>query len=72
MSFRAGENPDADTRKAIEARICEGLGFGEHQRISAVHHDTDNLHIDITINQLQPTRHPMPEPYYPPLALELL
>ena len=32
VSFRAGENPDADTLKAIEARICEGLGFGEHQR----------------------------------------
>lgn len=69
VSFRAGENPDADTLKAIEARICEGLGFGEHQRISAVHHDTDNLHIHIAINKIHPTRHTMHEPYYPHLAL---
>lgn len=69
VSFRAGENPDADTLKAIEERICQGLGFGEHQRISAVHNDTDNLHIHIAINKIHPTRHTMHEPYYPHLAL---
>ena len=69
VSFRAGENPDADTLKAIEGRICQGLGFGEHQRISAVHNDTDNLHIHIAINKIHPTRHTMHEPYYPHLAL---
>lgn len=69
VSFRAGENPDADTLKAVEERICQGLGFGEHQRISAVHNDTDNLHIHIAINKIHPTRHTMHEPYYPHLAL---
>ncbi|EKU31676.1 MULTISPECIES: TraI/MobA(P) family conjugative relaxase [Alcaligenes] len=69
VSFRAGENPDADTLKSIEERICQGLGFGEHQRISAVHNDTDNLHIHIAINKIHPTRHTMHEPYYPHLAL---
>lgn len=69
VSFRAGENPDADTLKTIEERICQGLGFGEHQRISAVHNDTDNLHIHIAINKIHPTRHTMHEPYYPHLAL---
>ena len=72
VSFRAGENPDADTLKAIEERICQGLGFGEHQRISAVHNDTDNLHIHIAINKIHPTRHTMHEPYYPHLALDEL
>ncbi|MCU7936058.1 MAG: relaxase/mobilization nuclease domain-containing protein [Candidatus Thiodiazotropha sp. (ex Dulcina madagascariensis)] len=65
VSFRAGEKPDDDTLKAIEARICAGLGFGEHQRISAVHHDTDNLHIHIAINKIHPTRNTIHEPYYP-------
>jgi len=65
VSFRAGEKPDADTLKAIEARICAGLGFGEHQRISVVHHDTDNLHIHIAINKIHPTRNIIHEPYYP-------
>jgi hypothetical protein len=47
VSFRAGESPDGDTLKAIEERICAGLGYAEHQRISAVHNDTDNLHLHL-------------------------
>ncbi|WP_278455514.1 TraI/MobA(P) family conjugative relaxase [Sutterella wadsworthensis] len=69
VSFRAGEQPSADTLCAIEERICAGLGYGEHQRISAVHNDTDNLHIHIAINKIHPTRHTMHEPYYPHRAL---
>ena len=65
VSFRAGEQPDQATLQAIEKRICEGLGFGEHQRVSAVHHDTDNLHIHIAINKIHPTRYTTHEPYYP-------
>ena len=65
VSFRAGEQPSADTLKAIEERISAGLGYGEHQRISAVHHDTDNLHVHIAINKIHPTRHTIHEPYYP-------
>ena len=69
VSFRVGEQPSADTLRAIEGRICAGLGYGGHQRVSAVHNDTDNLHIHIAINKIHPTRHTMHEPYYPHLAL---
>ncbi|MCK9383710.1 MAG: relaxase/mobilization nuclease domain-containing protein [Nevskia sp.] len=69
VSFRAGEQPSADTLRAIEERICAGLGYGEHQRVSAVHNDTDNLHIHITINKIHPTRNTMHEPYYSHRAL---
>lgn len=69
VSFRAGEQPSADTLRAIEERICAGLGYGEYQRISAVHNDTDNLHIHIAINKIHPTRYTMHEPYYPHRAL---
>jgi len=65
VSFRPDEKPDTATLKAIEDKICEGLGFGEHQRISAVHHDTDNLHIHIAINKIHPERLTIHEPYYP-------
>lgn len=64
VSFRAGEEVDAKTLKAIEDRICEGLGYGGHQRISAVHHDTDNLHVHIAINKIHPQRLTIHEPYY--------
>lgn len=63
VSFRAGEQPDDATLKVIEARICEGLGFGDHQRVSAVHHDTDNLHIHIAINKIHATRYTIHDPY---------
>ncbi|EDC6278222.1 relaxase/mobilization nuclease domain-containing protein [Salmonella enterica subsp. enterica serovar Enteritidis] len=63
VSFRAGEQPDDETLKAIEERICAGLGYGEHQRVSAVHNDTDNLHIHIAINKIHPTRNTMHEPF---------
>lgn len=63
ISFRAGEQPDEETIKAIEERICKGLGFSEHQRISALHHDTDNLHLHIAINKIHPTKNTIHEPY---------
>lgn len=63
VSFRAGEQPSADILKAIEERICGGLGYAGHQRVSAVHHDTDNLHIHIAINKIHPTRKTMHEPF---------
>jgi hypothetical protein len=63
VSFRAGEQVDDATLKIIEARICEGLGFGVHQRVSAVHHDTDNLHIHIAINKIHPTRYTIHDPF---------
>lgn len=64
ISFRAGEKPSTDILKTNEERICAGLGYGEHQRVSAVHHDTDNLHVHIAINKIHPTRLTMHEPYY--------
>jgi hypothetical protein len=63
VSFRAGEQPNATTLRAVEARICESLGYGEHQRVSAVHYDTDNLHLHIAINKIHPTRYTIQNPY---------
>lgn len=63
VSFRAGEQPDGATLKAIEARICEGLGYDNNQRICVVHHDTDNLHFHIAINKIHPTRYTIRDPY---------
>jgi hypothetical protein len=63
VSFRPGEEPEAETLRAVEARLCDGLGFGEHQRISAVHYDTDNLHLHIAINKIHPTRYTIKNPY---------
>lgn len=63
ISFAPGEQPSAEILRDVESRICAAIGFGEHQRISAVHHDTDNLHIHIAINKIHPERHTLHEPF---------
>ena len=56
VSFPPGEQPSAEVLVQIEQRMCDALGFGEHQRISAVHHDTDDLHVHVAINKIHPTK----------------
>ena len=63
ISFPEGENPGAAILKDIESNICESLGFGEHQRISAVHRDTDHLHVHIAINKIHPRHLTIHNPY---------
>jgi hypothetical protein len=63
ISFRDGEEPDTSSLASIEERICDALGFSDHQRVSVVHHDTDNLHLHIAINKIHPTRYTIHEPF---------
>jgi Relaxase/Mobilisation nuclease domain/Large polyvalent protein-associated domain 7 len=63
VSFRAGEEPSPETLKAIEEELCVGLGFNDHQRVSAVHCDTENLHIHIAINKVHTVKHTIHNPF---------
>jgi hypothetical protein len=63
LSFRAGEEVDSETLAKIEERVCNALGFADHQRISVVHHDTDNLHMHVAINKIHRTRFTIHTPY---------
>lgn len=62
VSFRAGEEPDELTLKQIEEQLCIALGYGQHQRVSVVHHDTDHLHMHIAINKIHPIKHTIHTP----------
>lgn len=72
ISFPDGETPGREQLEDIEDAVCAGLGFAEHQRVSAVHQDTDNLHIHLAINKVHPVRLTVHEPYYPYLKLDQL
>ncbi|KTD05829.1 TraI protein [Legionella gratiana] len=63
ISFAPGENPSSQVLQEIEDRVASSIGFKEHQRISVVHHDTDNLHIHVAINKIHPQTFNMIEPY---------
>jgi hypothetical protein len=54
VSFPAGEHPSADQLRDIEARLCDAIGLGEHQRLSALHTDTAHLHLHVAINKVHP------------------
>lgn len=54
VSFQQSDDPSPATLLQIERRLIQALGFDEHQRISVVHHDTDNLHVHIALNRIHP------------------
>lgn len=64
FSFPPGEEPPLEVLHAIEDELCATIGYADHQRISAVHIDTDHLHVHVAINKVHPTGHQNIEPYY--------
>lgn len=63
-SFRQGENPPLEVLHQIEDELCEVLGYADHQRISALHIDTDNLHVHVAVNKVHPAGLQNIEPFY--------
>ena len=64
ISFAPGEDVSSEKLAKIEERFCEKIGFKEHQRISVLHRDTDNLHVHVAINKIHPVKLTLHEPYY--------
>lgn len=54
VSFPEGERPGREVLEDIEDKLGDAVGFADHQRISAVHHNTDNWHLHIAINTVCP------------------
>lgn len=55
VSFPEGERPSRRQIEDIEDRLSAALGFGDHQRVSAVHQNTDHWHLHVAINKVHPT-----------------
>lgn len=64
VSLAEGEQPSADILREIEDDIVDHIGLGDHQRISAVHTNTDSWHIHIAINKVHPISYRNVEPYF--------
>ena len=69
ISFRAGEDPSVEQLIAIEQAFCKALGFEDHQRVSAAHYDTDNVHLHVAINKVHPARLTVHTPFYDRIKL---
>jgi hypothetical protein len=64
VSFPPGETPTPEQIYDIEDELCAAIGLASHERISAVHTDTDHLHIHIAISKVHPVTRRCIEPYY--------
>ncbi len=64
VSFKFGEEPTKEILQKIEAALCAKLGYGQHQRVAAVHRDTDHVHMHVAINKIHPKKLTIHTPYY--------
>jgi hypothetical protein len=64
VSFPPGERPSEAQLRDIEDELCAAIGLADHQRISAVHTDTDHLHMHIAINKVHAATRCCIEPWY--------
>ncbi len=64
VSFPEGEKPTRAQLEDIEDTISAAIGFAEHQRVSAVHQNTDNWHLHVAINKVHPRTFRNMEPWY--------
>jgi hypothetical protein len=64
VSFPESEKPTRAQLEDIEDTICAAIGFAEHQRVSAVHQNTDNWHLHVAINKVHPHTFRNVEPWY--------
>jgi hypothetical protein len=69
FSFPPGEEPPIDVLRKIEDELVASIGYAEHQRISAVHIDTDHLHVHVAINKVHPKGYQNIEPHFDKLKL---
>lgn len=64
LSFHPEDDLSPNRLAYIENECCKALGFEAHQRISALHHDTNNPHLHIAINRVHPITKRQITPYY--------
>ena len=65
VSFQSDEKPTIDQIRIIEDELVKSIGYQDHQRISVLHGDTDNLHLHIAINKIDPKTYKSKNPYCP-------
>lgn len=63
VSFQDDENPTPETMKIIEEELVRSIGLEDHQRFSVVHGNTNNKHIHIAINKVNPNDFNYVSPY---------
>jgi hypothetical protein len=61
-SWREGEQPTPEQVEELLAVFLEQLGLQKHQVIAALHQDTDNIHLHIAVNKVNPETYKVVKP----------
>lgn len=57
VSFQEDERPSPEQLKTITHELLKSLGIEHHQRVCATHIDTNNYHLHIAVNRIDPDTH---------------
>jgi G:T/U-mismatch repair DNA glycosylase len=63
ISFTEGEKPGRETLQNIEEELLKSIGMQDHHRMSVTHVNTNNFHLHIAVNRLDPLTHNLIDPY---------
>ena len=72
VSLAPGEQLSREQTEDVEEAICARLGFDGHQRVSAVHQDTNIFHLHVAVSKVHPKTLRCVEPYYQYFKLDSL
>jgi hypothetical protein len=70
VSFQEEEHPSKEVLENIEEELLKALGMQEHHRLSVTHNNTNNFHIHIAVNRLNPHTNLLVDPWKSKMKLQ--
>lgn len=63
VSFQEDEKPSLDLMKTIEEELIKSLGMQEHHRLCVTHNNTNNFHVHIALDRVNPITKNLIDPF---------
>jgi len=70
VSFQENENPSDEIIQDIEKELLQSLGLEDCQRLSVIHTNTNNKHIHVAVNLIDPITHKIKNLSFDKLTLQ--
>lgn len=70
VSFQEEEQPSQEVLADIELELLKSLGMQEHHRLSVSHNNTNNFHLHIAVNRLNPHTNLLVDPWKSKMKLQ--
>ena len=70
ISFQEEEHPSKEVLENIEEELLKALGMQEHHRLFVTHSNTNNFHMHIAINRLNPHTNLLVDPWKSKMKLQ--